>query len=906
MDMPVLLIGSTPDVDVTKVKTLQSQKFGDKTRGANVVPDHTKFVEQQDEETKGNIVLDGIWGNQRGGSPEITEASKGLSKAMKATLRIAKSAKQSLTDWLDVEARFKRKGHHKTGLAVKNFFGRKTARQIQGVQKAREFMDVIRTALGTQPTAVQLERVLLAYENDNYFRDELTATERQQFTPAIQYLDKFFTDARNEINSRLDEHMQVDFQKKAMKKAIDNLRALEKKALEIEGRPLPTTDTQQTPADAFEEVMEQIKKAEARLLDVAQLHYANIPIAAMGLTKKPKGMQDSDYQKLRKSLKKAFSTNISKERRAVSMWNMKKSKRFKHLMFNPVEVIINYENRNAQDYALLDLRDAMIEDGLIWKQDKKLSKIKKKKVDKNGKTKPKGFEGMSSDADILAGSYAHPDAKEMINNLMSVQSSQTVWEKVVGYTKMLSFFNPIFLPTYDIFQSITGGAFFSMHMPTHMKTAWTSVMKQDENYKQAMRDGLFSKPFDLPFGDLRHMMRSVEKANGTGVLRSLSEEWKEMGLTAKDTTVFMKPAYEGNVAKKNIARGVDKALGPISAIYKASWDLAWKMDEFIRMISYETLKTKKGMSSVDAAQTAAKMHGDYASVPRSTRRFLNKIFFTPTFKIVMAKLYGGAIAEGVAVPYRVVRGRTSTRKQKQLAIAAMGIMAVNAAFDGIMRANGWEPEDDAWYNYGRRYEKKIRDKHGRPKTEVLTWSSTFNMIQRYAQKVSKVKEVAALPKGVYDVLKNDLHPMYGTVISMIQNKRWDGSPIYNENDSQLEKVGRMTLFTVTNMLAAVDVFTEASGIGDPEMQSMSSIEAEKQIAQMNAFARLMLGKYIGLASLHVRDRKQMRTIKELKGLMSRSGRDQKQYYLRHGKMNSQWLKSMEGKLKKLVKKTKKK
>ena len=141
MDMPVLLIGSTPDVDVTKVKTLQSQKFGDKTRGANVVPDHTKFVEQQDEETKGNIVLDGIWGNQRGGSPEITEASKGLSKAMKATLRIAKSAKQSLTDWLDVEARFKRKGHHKTGLAVKNFFGRKTARQVQGVQKAREFME---------------------------------------------------------------------------------------------------------------------------------------------------------------------------------------------------------------------------------------------------------------------------------------------------------------------------------------------------------------------------------------------------------------------------------------------------------------------------------------------------------------------------------------------------------------------------------------------------------------------------------------------------------------------------------------------------------------------------------------------------------------------------------------------
>jgi hypothetical protein len=878
-EVPVLLIGATPDVNPKNIKTLQSQKFGEKTRGAVVVPMQTQYVgeevetdleldmatditpDEQSEDTtnrttdnpneKARPYMDvhstegkaadktllSILKNERGSSPEVTEATKKLTPPVKKLLKKIKEKWQALHDWVDVEARFKRADKAHTGLALKNFYSRRAARQTEGMQKAREFMDVVRENT-PNVTDIELEKILLAYENDSYFTDELTADEKKRFRPAITWLENFFEETKQEM---ADRGFKVDFQKRMLDK-------LERK--------MENASTN-----------EQRMKIFDQILEVEQLHYANVPVAVYALRKQKGKEGRKNYLKMQKMLKKGLTPKIAQKRRVISMLLMKKSKKFKHITFNPVEVIMNYENRNANDHALMDLRDAMIEDGLLVAK---------------GKKKPSGFKKLDNTYGVLAGTAVHKDAQGMIDNLLSSDDHQNWYDKTIAITKMMQFFNPIFLPAYDVYQGVMSGAYgktpwgLAKNLPT-MARAMRSVATRDKSYLEAMRAGLFSKPFDMPFSDYKSYMKSIRDAKGQGVLRSLNEEMRDL--------------------LGDITGSKTKVVGLGKAIYHTSWDLAWTMDEMIRMSTYQALR-KKGMTVTEAAQVAAKFHGDYASVPPKTRRMLNRIFFTPTFKIVMGKMYieaGKSLGKAAYKGAALGKAGKISRTEFAMARGALGIVATNIAFDLLMKSLGWEPEDDAWYNAGRRYQREVYDSRGIKSTQVVTWSNPGNMLQRYAQKMSKFSLTKGFTQSMLNILYNDIHPLFRTAKELYTNKQWNGAEVWNENDSTSMQAAKQASYALAQIVKIGEIFKEYEGA----IQSDSTLETKKMIENMPFAVKSLLDGPLSIMSMHIKDPAIMREVRILKGMLNRAKRDQKAYYKNHGKLNPMWLNNMKKKIEKI-------
>jgi hypothetical protein len=251
------------------------------------------------------------------------------------------------------------------------------------------------------------------------------------------------------------------------------------------------------------------------------------------------------------------------------------------------------------------------------------------------------------------------------------------------------------------------------------------------------------------------------------------------------------------------------------------------------------------MKAQDAADTTAQFHGDYASVPPKTRRKLNKLFFTPTFKIVMAKVYARMIKNALMAPINIARGK-ATRMQMQLALGAASTVAINLAFDALMRNYRLEPDEDEWWNVGRRYTRKINTRFG-PKEFVLTWTNPANMFQRYIQKFVRAKK-SAKQRGVFraatDFLKWDLHPYWSTMMSLYENRKPNGEEI-----SDFIWGAKQLQFTFSNLFKMATLVER----DDPLTQR----EAKKHMNKMwGQIGKLLIDGPIAIMSAHTR------TIKE--------------------------------------------
>jgi hypothetical protein len=760
---------------------------------------------------------------------------KTLGKIARAGLGIEHMA----MDLIDVEAMWKRVNAPATGLAFKNFYGVRARHQIQSMQDSRGFIKEEKQDFDRELTSKEWLDTVFSAEDPEYF-DSLDEKFRSKAASSVNKLNRYF----------------------AAKEAIYKLRGIE---FDFKARKRRELNDKLSMAEVGSE---QEAKILYKLDKLERINYVHIPTQVLYTQTIEQLASKKISPKKRKTLSGLLNLFVEKARTRLTIKEVYDSANEEQQAFireaiNPASIMMNYGMRFSKDMAILDLRDSLEADGLLQKP---------------GTKKKAGFMTLTNRKinGVLTGCHIDPKAYKMIEDLMAVDMAQSRWMRFASLTKMLQFFNPIFLPAYDVYQSLflSGahmGAKQLVTMAPNLFRAARSVWNQDENYKEAMSLGLFSKPFDFPWNDYVGYMKDVMK-------------------TGKGNSPFMDSIK--TIAVRTLRESKDFRRGSvIGAAYHASWNTAWTMDEMIRMWTYMQFQGK-GMSKAESAQLAAKAHGDYASVPPKTRRFLNKFLFTPTFKIVMAKYYGSLMKGVLQTMINLPRGK-ATRMQKQLALGALTMIGAQAAFDAIMKSKGWEPEDEKWWigDAGRKYVRKVQTRWG-VREFVFTWSNPGNLIQRYLDRATRAWDIAeeeGWGKGVFEFAKYDLHPVFRTMLSVWENRRFGGGEIYSRFDDTGDKLLKSVSYIATDLVRmgeTVDrqIFGE-EGRGKAEARKYAQRKFPWLVEQ------LMFNPVISIFSGHTRSPEDQRWAFKVRGMKKDFRSTQRRYYMRHGKLNEEWMKN---------------
>ncbi|HUV84500.1 MAG TPA: hypothetical protein VMV86_02260, partial [Methanosarcinales archaeon] len=258
-------------------------------------------------------------------------------------------------------------------------------------------------------------------------------------------------------------------------------------------------------------------------------------------------------------------------------------------------IIGEYADRMGKMYAI----------GKIFKNAEKEGLIKPQVLAPNWLPARIYINGKYVDIPQLRGKRLEPFFSDTITDFFS--KDILTLGPIMGTIKMMQFFNPLMMPMYDLWQAAAAGVFLNpIKGAEYFYNGIRDVLKHTDRYWLGYENGLMSKPYAIPYDVFENQFKEAMKGNkimSTLKKAALPTNWFQM-------------------------------------LYTASWHTAWTLDPMIRMMSFNYL-LDKGMSPRDAAQLAALFHSDYASVPPATRRTLNKLLFTPTFKIIMGKLYGG-------------------------------------------------------------------------------------------------------------------------------------------------------------------------------------------------------------------------------------------------------------------------
>ena len=353
-----------------------------------------------------------------------------------------------------------------------------------------------------------------------------------------------------------------------------------------------------------------------------------------------------------------------------------------------------------------------------------------------------------------------------------------VYEHVVALTKMMQFYNPVFLPMYDTMQAVAAGTYLSTKLPRNMAKAWRMMRDRDPEFIELLEEGMASQPFTMPWQDFRKQM---QRAIG-------GRTWKE---------VF------GQELKN-----------PLMALYQLSWNLAWKGDAYIRTLTALSMKDR-GFSAHDAAQIAAKYHSDYASVPPDVRRGLNKVFFTPTFKITMSKLYGRML-EGAAKT--IFTPGSATRQDKNYARGLLLAFAMLEGIGQVFRRLGYEEEQKY-----RRYVRTVDTEDG-PKESVITIANPFNIPWRYYYRLKGAVEHPSLNKleRIFGQTRYELTPLLQVGFDILYNTN---ERVYKQGDDAERQLLSAAKYAVGELVAITKPLIEVTGEPTRDRESMLKSQA---------------------------------------------------------------------------------
>ncbi len=475
-------------------------------------------------------------------------------------------------------------------------------------------------------------------------------------------------------------------------------------------------------------------------------------------------------------------------------------------------IIGEYSDRMGKKYAL----------GKIFETAEKEGLIKPQALVPNWLPARIYINGKYVDIPQLRGKRLEPFFSDTVTDFFS--RGVVTLGPIMGTIKMMQFFNPLIMPMYDVWQAAAAGVFLNpIKGAEYIYNGIRDVLKHTDRYYLGFENGLFSKPYAIPYDTFERQFKEVMKGNkliSTLKRAALPTNWLPM-------------------------------------LYQASWHTAWTLDPMIRMMSFNYL-LNKGMSPRNAAQLAALYHSDYASVPPATRRTLNKIFFTPTFKITMGKLLGGmfkSIGKIMAkYPAKFLFGKDIKiyQKDKILARGALLALGIMMGIRQYFKSQGYKEENLFW-----KYSKMVETDEGM-KENVITLSHPFNIPFRYYGRIRNAWAPSNLNVAakLVETAKWDLHPIWRVAYDIVNNENFS---IYNPFDEDEIVARDIALYAFTEFVAITKGILESAEAGEISAENFKILQKD-----MGKFQAIILRPFIYNYARDPRKIKAMRDIKKLR------------------------------------------
>lgn len=432
-------------------------------------------------------------------------------------------------------------------------------------------------------------------------------------------------------------------------------------------------------------------------------------------------------------------------------------------------IIGEYSDRMGRKYAL----------GKIFENAEKEGLIKSAAEKPDWPTARIYIKGQHVSIPQLRGKRLDPFFSDVITDFFS--RDQVGMGGVFGIVKMMQFHNPLFMPMYDVQQSAAAGMIRTPKAPLYIYRGIKDSLLKTDNWAKGYENGLFSKPFVIPYDKWEYQFSEAMKDNKMGE--------------------FLK-----------------KAALPtnwIPMLYTASWHTAWKLDETVRLMTFNMFQDQ-GMSDRDAGQLAALYHSDYASVPPRTRKALNKVFFTPTFKITMGKLYLNMLESSIKV---VTKGKSATQKEKNLAKGALTALAILMGRKLYMQYKGFKEEE-----LFRKYVKMTETDEGL-KEDVVTFSDPFNIPFRYLGRVRGAfkPQTTNVAEKMLQIVKWDLHPIHRVAIDVVDNYNWN---VYNQYDDSKDIAKDIAIYITGEFVAITKGLLESAKEGEIKTDAFKALQKD--------------------------------------------------------------------------------
>ena len=617
--------------------------------------------------------------------------------------------KAKIKSVLGVQDVMKEAGAPETGFHLKNFPGMVAYGHDKGIIAISEIVKMAKAVGIPKGDITTFAELTYAIESGKY-RDTMDAATLAKYQPIIDKVNAFYKDWEGQLKEI--GWLQEPFPQSLINRNEANIKELEGKLKEAKG----------SQAKMIREEIAGLKEGNERI-KAENLSFVSVPIRMI--------LRDMDA-----AVTKHFMSILPKwGRKTITIRDLVEEGVITEKEADIRTILGEYTNRMSKKYAL----------GLVFKSAREEGLIKPQSQQPNW--------AMFDEKLVpqLKGQRIHPVFNDLLVAYFgAVNAKVGNWQQVVGLTKMMQFYNPLFLPMYDVVQGAAAGSMVSWKTPYYLAKGIKDVLTHSENWKAAFRDNTFSKPFYM----------------------------KEDEFTAR-----LNKHIEPNTIKKLVK-------GAIPAVYTLSWNTAWKMDEMIRMTTYNYFRDK-GMSSREAASTAAMFHGDYASLPPNTRKKLNTVLFTPTFKVAMAKL-GANMIKGAAKTAFDYTNATKTDKAY-----AMGLVRAYAILEGIemyMHHLGYETDEKF-----RKYTKECMTDEGL-KESTMTFSHPLNLLWRYYYRGKKVFEPDVQNKfdKLCEQAEYELTPIYRIALDIRRNEY---KKVYNPNDSGDKQLGDVTKYAIGEIVA---------------------------------------------------------------------------------------------------------
>ena len=435
---------------------------------------------------------------------------------------------------------------------------------------------------------------------------------------------------------------------------------------------------------------------------------------------------------------------------------------------------------------------------------------------------------------------------------------RTAFDKLLAMTKIGQFYRPGIIFSYNVIQPFMRGVWSinPLLVIPAAKKAWTSVLTGDQMNRDLRKYGVFQKP------------GLASQAEGADLIDLAVRQYQE------DIAPHIKYYEKTTGGRWDKLRPILKAnpgsiLEALQAPYRAMSAITWKGDEIQRTMSFLIARGQyefKDMNNQRLATYIGDAHGAYGKMSTRYRDVMSRIFFVHTFRVLMPQevgksMYGLPALMGKAIfGKKNITGNEWARNVK----AMMSTVAIPIIVHQLMKANGYEPDEDdvptrlkefigkipiglpfPTYQNHWKYKKVVTNPDGQQREIVVGVNHLTNMPWKWLHRFSQDKP-QKLDDHVYhllNVVKWELNPLYRIVADAVTNEASMGDvPPSNPQDSATKRLTDMSRYVFGNMFRMYHPVL--IGMGTTAQRR----EAKRDLgAALNGWEKALLGYYGGYA-----------------------------------------------------------